>query len=344
MDTASIFNIPALEGWLSDVAGLVPPLTLERIDGGQSNLTFVVTDSTGRQVVVRQPPLGGLVASAHNVLREGRIMAALADTPVPVPTIFGASDVTRPGAVSDQPTIAMSFVPGVTANSRRVVDGMSPTVRRATASSLIDAMTAVHQVDLVATGLADVASTDAYAPRQLRRWTKQWDKSKTRELPELESLTERLHAAVPQQTETTLVHGDLHLGNLLVDPADGSALAVVDWELATLGDPLADIGSLLAYWPVRNGPQLPGFDAALAEGFPTPEELATMYFERTGRDINALGFWHVLGVWKVAIIVEGVVRRSLDRPENANRAGVPTPQFVEMLVAYATQLADRYAL
>lgn len=341
------FNTAALSDWLADVAGTHGPAELSRIGHGQSNLTYLATAGTGdgtgtrTEVVVRRPPLGELAASAHDVAREGHIMNCLADTDVPVPRIFG---IAEPGHVSDAPVVAMSVIPGTSLNSTEAAQSISESARSKAADGLVDAMIAIHDVDLTATGLDDLASHKPYAARQLRRWSGQWEKTKTRELPALDALTERLAAAVPGQSRTVLVHGDLHLGNIIVDRDSGEVNAVVDWELTTLGDPLADIGSLLAYWPTQDGPNLPGFDAALSPGFPTAEELADRYLSRTGRSREALNFWHVLGLWKVAIIVEGVLRRTRDVPANASKGAALSAGMVELLVDNATALADRVGL
>lgn len=339
--TASPFDTAALTDWLTSLpdSGITGPVELTRIGAGQSNLTYLATDDIGNSVVVRRPPLGHLAASAHDVLREGRIMAALADTDVPVPRIFGATTTAE-----EVPVIAMSVVDGTSLNSPASAALLTPDARRPAAFGLVDAMTAVHRVDLEETGLTSLASHKPYAPRQLRRWAGQWDQTKTREAPALEALTERLRAAVPEQSETVLVHGDLHLGNIIVEESTGTVNAVVDWELTTLGDPMADIGSLLAYWPSADGPNLPGFDAALAEGFPTADELADRYLEKTGRSRDALNYWHVLGLWKVAIIIEGVLRRVRDTPENEATSGAPTAAVADDLIERATRIADATGL
>lgn len=339
--TASPFDTERLTDWLTSLpdSGITGPVELTRIGAGQSNLTYLATDDLGRSVVVRRPPLGHLTASAHDVLREGRIMAALEDTDVPVPRIFGATTTAE-----EVPVIAMSVVDGTSLNSPKSASLLTPDARRAAAFGLVDAMTAVHRVDLEETGLTSLASHKPYAPRQLRRWAGQWDQTKTREAPALEALTGRLRAAVPEQSETVLVHGDLHLGNIIVDESTGTVNAVVDWELTTLGDPMADIGSLLAYWPTADAANLPGFDAALAEGFPTADELADRYLEKTGRSRDALNYWHVLGLWKVAIIIEGVLRRVRDTPENEATSGAPTAAVADDLIERATRIADATGL
>lgn len=346
------FSDAHLASWLHDVAGLeggADGISLQRIGAGQSNLTYLATDSQGKRVVVRRPPLGTLTASAHDVVREGKIMAALENTDVPVPKIYGSStdwEDGHEGQVADVPVIAMSAIDGVTVNSMKVADSITPEVRGKIADGLIDAMAAIHSVDLKSVGLDDLASHKPYAPRQLRRWTGQWDKTKTRELPALDELTQLLVAKIPEQDETVLVHGDLHIGNIIADPETGKINAVVDWELTTLGDPLSDIGSLMAYWPVKNGLQLPGFEAALADGFPTPEALAERYLQKAGkdsdRDRQALAYWHVLGLWKVAIIVEGVVRRVMNNPSNQAISGAPTQEMVEWIVNQAAITAREY--
>lgn len=339
---AAAFDQARLADWLSGLAGATRgPVELTRLGAGQSNLTYRAVDAAGASVVVRRPPLGRLAASAHDVTREGRVMAALAGTAVPVPAILGIAEA---GVVADAPAVAMAEVHGVVLTSPWQAAAMTPAARAAAADGLVDAMVAIHRVDLGATGLAGLASHEPYAPRQLRRWSAQWERTRTREQPVVEELTARLAAAAPTRRRTVLVHGDLHLGNLVVGGADGRVLAVLDWELATLGDPLADVGTLLSYWPERDGLVLPGFAAALEEGFPDGAHLAARYLEATGEDPAALAYWHALGLWKVAIIAEGVLRRVRDMPANAAPAGAPTVELVDALIEHARAAADRAGL
>ncbi|MBV7294874.1 phosphotransferase family protein [Corynebacterium sp. TAE3-ERU12] len=340
--TPTAFDPDRIAKWLDHLPGATRgPVDFERLGAGQSNLTYRATDAEGNRVVVRRPPLGALQSSAHDVAREGRIMQALWGTDVPVPEILG---IAEDADIADAPVVAMAEVPGVAITSDRHAEKFSPQARRAAAEGLIDAMVAIHNVDLNATGLNSLASHEPYAPRQLRRWSRQWERTRTRDSAALDSLTERLENTISAQDRTVLVHGDLHLGNLLCQPETGAVLAVVDWELSTLGDPLADVGSLLAYWPERDGLVLPGFAAALQEGFPTGQELAQRYIDATGCDGSALAYWHVLGLWKVAIIAEGVVRRVRDMPANAAPDGAPTVEMVDHLIAYAVGAADRAGL
>ncbi|MFC7446857.1 phosphotransferase family protein [Rhodococcus daqingensis] len=312
------------------------PLSFDRIGLGQSNLTFLVRDNDERRWVLRRPPLGHLLASAHDVVWEARIMAALTDTDVPAPRIFG---VTEDPAVSDVPLVLMEFIDGQIVDTIPIVESLAPERRRAIGVSLPRALARVHAVDLDATGLTDLASHKPYAERQLKRWAGQWEVSKTRELPELDDLTGRLAAAVPEQREIALVHGDFHLRNVIVSRESGEVIGALDWELSTLGDPLADMGSMLAYWPEPGEDAIGDFPASTLAGFPTRAELAEIYLDQTGRDAAALTFWHVLGLWKIAVIGEGVMRRAMENPRNRAAAGTPTAGQIDALVRKAREVA-----
>ncbi len=313
------------------------PLSFERIGLGQSNLTFLVSDVDGRRWVLRRPPLGHLLASAHDVAREARILMALEDTAVPTPAIYGLS---QDSAVSEVPLLLMEYVDGQVVDRMSVAVALSPQRRRAIGLSLPRTLAKIHAVDLEATGLVDLASHKPYALRQLKRWGGQWEQSKTRELPELDDLTQRLAAAAPEQRELTLVHGDFHLRNVITSHDTGEVIAALDWELCTLGDPLADIGSMLAYWAEPGETTGGDFSATTLEGFPDRAEVAQTYLDETGRDPAALKYWHALGLWKVSVIAEGVMRRAMDEPQNAAESGTPTVERIDALVAKAREVAS----
>ncbi|WP_346764676.1 phosphotransferase family protein [Rhodococcus sp. HNM0569] len=319
----------------------VAPFEFDRIGLGQSNLTYVVRDAAANRWVLRRPPLGHLLASAHDVVREARILHALAGTDVPVPRILGVS---APGECGDAALVLMEFVDGLVVDRMPVAGSLAPAQRRVTGLSLARTLARVHAVDLEQVGLSDLASHKPYAARQLKRWSGQWEQSKTRESPALDALTARLRAAVPDQTETTLVHGDFHLRNVVTAPGTGEVTAVLDWELSTLGDPLADMGSLLAYWPEPGEDTAGDFPAAALPGFPDRAELSRVYLDETGRDPAALRYWHALGLWKVAVIAEGVMRRALDEPRNKAAAGTPTVARIDALIDKATEVADAAGL
>lgn len=308
------------------------PLDFERVGAGQSNLTFLVTDTAGHRWIMRRPPLGKLLASAHDVEREHRIMSGLQGTGVPVPTIHG---FTKDPEVTDAPLMLMDFVDGRVLDTIEAVESVPEETRRAIGLSLASTLGEVHAVDLEKAGLVDLASHKPYAERQLKRWHRQWEQSRTRELPIVDDLAARLGAHVPQHQDLTLVHGDFHLMNVITDPHAGRVTAVLDWELSTLGDPLADLGGLLAYWPQADDEIVTGFRGPTMPGFPSRAELVQEYARATGRDVSAIGFWYVLGLWKIAIIAEGVLRRSIDDPRNAAVTGQISPELIDALLQRA---------
>jgi aminoglycoside phosphotransferase (APT) family kinase protein len=294
--------------WLEERAPCVaPPLQFSLIAGGRSNFTYTVTDSAGQRFVLRRPPLGPLLPSAHDMGREHRIMTSLAGSPVPVPPVIGlCTDETVTGA----PFYVMRFVDGVILRDKAVADTLPEATRSAAADSLVDVLSDLHALDPGAVGLGDLGRHDGYVERLLRRWRGQWEKSKTRELPVVEAVAERLAADIPAAQGTSIVHGDYRLDNVIASPADGSVQAVLDWELCTLGDPLADVGMLLVYWTE------PGDDfSALtwapttATGFPGRKEVAERYAAVSGRDLSEIDYYVALGYWKIAVILEGVYAR-----------------------------------
>jgi aminoglycoside phosphotransferase (APT) family kinase protein len=332
-------DVDAVARWLTQLGiAFEAPLQFQRIGLGQSNLTYRVSDAAGSDWVLRRPPLGHLLASAHDVLREARIIAALADTDVPVPRILGTT------TDSDVPMVLMEFVDGLVVDTMRVAEALTPQQRRQIAVDLPRTLAKIHAVDLAEVGLVDLASHKPYAQRQLKRWVGQWEMSKTRELPELDDLTRRLVAAVPEQREISLVHGDFHLRNLITSPETGAIVATLDWELSTLGDPVADMGSLLTYWAEPGEAAEGDYAPSTLEGFPDRAEMTRIYLDATGRDPAALQYWHALGLWKLAIIAEGVMRRAMDEPQNKAAAGTPDVAWIDARVRRATEIADAAGL
>lgn len=328
----------AITAWLGELGiDVTGRLSFERIGLGQSNLTYLVRDEEDRRWILRRPPLGHLLESAHDVTREARIMSALAGTGVPVPRIFGVAK--NPG-LQDVQVVLMEFIDGQVIDTMEIAESLTPQQRLAIAQSLPRTLAKIHDVDIETVGLSDLSSHKPYAQRQLKRWSGQWEQSRTREFPELDDLTRRLKAAVPEQTEVALVHGDFHLRNVIVSPSNGTIIGALDWELSTLGDPLADVGSLLAYWPEPGEATGGDFPASTLEGFPNRDQLVQIYLDETGRDPQILKFWHVLGLWKVAIIAEGVMRRAMDNPANKAAAGTPTIERIDALVHKARDIAD----
>ncbi len=323
-------DVDGVTAWMQSLdLGCRPPLRFARLGYGQSNLTFVVTDADQRSWVLRRPPLGELLASAHDIEREYRILSALQASDVPTPRMLA---VTSEASVDETPLVLMECVEGLVIDTADVAKSISLENRAAIGRGLIEALARIHAVDLDGTGLTSLSSHAPYANRQIKRWHRQWQLSRTRDLPAIDQLAERLRVAIPVQREVTLVHGDFHLRNLIVSANGGSVRAVLDWELSTLGEPLADLGGLLAYWPHPGEPAASSLTVPAIAGFPRRNELAAAYAERTGRSLDALGFWYALALWKVAIIAEGVLRRAQDDPRNAAAGAAVTQQTVDDLV------------
>ena len=294
--------------WLADrVDDLVPPLDFSLIAGGHSNLTFDVTDQADGHWVLRRPPLHQVLATAHDMGREHRIMSALAPTDVPVPTTVG---LCTDDLVNDAPFFVMDHVDGLVVRNREVAEPLSHDIRRRAGESVVDVLARVHAVDVDAVGLGDLGRKDAYIERQLKRWNAQFEKSKTREVPLLEQAFARLSAAVPPQGPATIVHGDYRMDNCMIDPATGQVIAVLDWEICTLGDPLADVGLLHVYWGDDNG--IDGMTSdfpTVLDGFPSRDDALRRYAETSGRDLSGIDYYVAFGYWKLACIIEGVYSR-----------------------------------
>jgi aminoglycoside phosphotransferase (APT) family kinase protein len=329
-----------VEGWFEEnVPEAKPPLSFERISGGRSNLTFGVRDTDGRAWALRRPPLGMRLGSAHDMGREHRVIAALQETPVPVPPVVGLCE---DEAVNGAPFYVMGFVEGPILRSAEDAKAFDEAERRAIGERVVDTLVAIHGVDPDAVGLAELGRKEAYVERQLRRWHGQWEKSKTRELPAVDGVHERLSARIPEQGPATIVHGDYRLDNMILSPS-GEIAAVVDWELCTLGDPLADVGMLLVYWSEEGDDFMPLFaPATIAPGFPTRDEVRARYAERSGRDLGQIDFFLALGFWKLAIILEGVYARYASGQYGKTDEGFQEfAKIVERLAAAADEAASR---
>jgi aminoglycoside phosphotransferase (APT) family kinase protein len=288
--------------FLADATGGAPagPLTATVISGGRSNLTYLVSAGTER-VVVRRPPLGHVLPSAHDMAREYRVIGALSKVGFPVPEpLLLCPDAEVIGA----PFYVMEYVDGVVVRGRVPV---TPDQARACGEALVDLLVRLHGVDHEAVGLSDFGRPDGYLDRQVRRWHQQWERSKTRELPLLEEVTARLAKEIPDSTRAGIVHGDYRLDNVMFSHDLSSVLAVMDWEMATIGDPLADVGLLVVYTDLAQLNLLPPVPA----GFPTGAELAARYAAATGIDVARLDWYVAFGNYKLAVISEGIHARYL---------------------------------
>ena len=285
---------------------IVPPLGFEVIEGGHSNITYRVTDNAGARLVLRRPPLGHVLESAHDMGREHRIITALDPTDVPVPPAVGLC--TDPG-VNGSDFYVMRFVEGRVLRTTTDARALAQEARSRLSSRLVDGLVAIHAVDLDSTGLDDLGRTDDYVARQLRRWHRQFHEGGTRDMPMLDAVHDALAERIPPQSAGTLVHGDYRLDNCLVTE-DGDLAAVLDWEICTLGDPLADLGFLLTYWVEAGDTVNPlGHTATTADGFWDRRRILERYGELSGRDVDDMDVYIAFGRWRLACILEGVYAR-----------------------------------
>ncbi len=307
MTTAA--NPPGLElarfaGWFDAACpGLRSgDLSADVVAGGRSNLTYVVSDGT-QQWVLRRPPLGHVLATAHDMTREHRVISALAGTGVPVPRVLGLCEDPE---VLGAPFYLMEHVGGTPYRSARELEQLGPQRTTAIAERLVHTLATLHRVDPASVGLEDFGRPEGYLERQVRRWKKQLDGSRSRELVGIDELHAALAASPPETSEPTIVHGDYRLDNVLVDHED-QIVAVLDWEMATLGDPLADV-ALLAVYQRTDHPGIANVEAPVthAPGWPSEHELLERYATASGRDLSHLGFHIGLAAFKLAVILEGI--------------------------------------
>ena len=300
-------DVDNVTGWFTAHAGHVtPPLVFDLIAGGRSNLTYRVSDQNGGNWVLRRPPTGHVLATAHDMGREHRIISALAPTDVPVAPVVG---LCTDEVVSGAPFYVMDFVDGLVLRDAGAARAVSPEVRRRAGLSVAETLAKIHAVDPEAVGLGELGRKEGYIARQLKRWNGQFEQSLTREVPVVSEAYQRLLQAIPTQGAPAIVHGDYRLDNCMVDRT-GEVIAVLDWEICTLGDPLADLGVLMVYWTEAGDhyAALPGA-ATVLEGFPTRAEMVAAYEAAGGRPVGDLDYYTAFGYWKLACILEGVYAR-----------------------------------
>ncbi|MGI5442340.1 phosphotransferase family protein [Streptomyces shenzhenensis] len=308
--------------------GLVDgPLSGRLIEGGRSNLTYAVTDGTSTWVV-RRPPLGHVLATAHDMAREHRVISALHPTRVPVP---------RPLLLCEDPEVlgapfyVMEFVEGTPYRTAEQLAPLGAERTRAAVLALVDTLVELHAVDPAAVGLTDFGRPEGFLDRQLRRWGKQLDASRNRELAGIDELHAALGRALPTSPAPAVVHGDYRLDNVLID-ADDRITAILDWEMSTVGDPLTDLGLLVMYSLPLGAPGSPVSTTAEAAGHPAPAELIERYAARSGRDVSAVSWYTAFAWFKLAVILEGIhYRYTLGQTVGPgfDRIGGLVPVFIE---------------
>ena len=290
------------------LGGSGQPLGVEKVGQGRSNLTFKITRGD-QSWILRRPPMGDLPETAHDMMREYRVLSGLAGTDVRAP---------RPVLACSNPNVI-----GVPFYLMEVVDGLvirdqlpeqfTVEHRAAIGEQMIDALAELHTVDPSSVGLGDLGKPEGYTARQVARWSKQWGVMATRELPDVEAVRTWLEDNVPQNSPTAIVHGDYKLDNVVFGAETPPRLrAIFDWEMATLGDPLADLGYLMMFWPEADEANIGGLpQPTQAEGFLPRQPLIERYEERTGFAMTDLNFYRTLALWKLAILTEGLYKRYL---------------------------------
>ncbi|WP_105972690.1 phosphotransferase family protein [Streptomyces geranii] len=337
MSTVDGLEPAALERYFAEhVPEFRGGLTAELMQGGRSNLTYALTDGQTRWVL-RRPPLGELTPSAHDMGREYRMIAALAGSGVPVARAVALADAEVLGV----PFAVVEYVDGTVIRTVEQLHALpQPAITRC-AHALVDVLARLHAVDPDAVGLTGFGRPEGYLTRQVQRWYDQWQRVRTRELGDMERLHAHLAANCPAESGASVVHGDFRIDNTILDPADpGTVRAVVDWEMATLGDPLADLGLHLVYADPSFAPVLSGSAASTSERLPATADLAQRYAEASGRDLGGLGFYLSLGYFKIAVIAEGIharFRQGLTRGTGFDTVG----QAVAPLAAAGLRAAHR---
>ncbi|MDQ3735066.1 MAG: phosphotransferase family protein [Actinomycetota bacterium] len=322
--------------WLGQlVPELSPPLRFDVIEGGRSNLTYRVADLAENTFALRRPPLSGVLPSAHDMKREYRVITALGGTGVPVPATIGlCTDHDVLGA----DFYVMDFVTGVVAHDPDTVTaGLSESARRRAGEAAIDSLLALHQVDPDSIGLGDLGRGSNYVGSQLKRWTGQVASLPIDPIPGLLDMGERLAGRVPVQRAVTIAHGDYRFGNLMLD-AEGNVAAILDWELCTRGDPLADLGWLLSYWSAPPGVHaLPMAMPTTAPGFISRDEALARYAAGSDLPVDDVDFYIAFAYWRLGAVLAGVYSRSISGAYGhgeAQQRGL-SPEGISMLVAAA---------
>ena len=303
-------NVEKVTEWLVErIPGIKPPLSFSLIAGGHSNLTFRCEDTNGSAYVLRRPPLGHVLESAHDMGREHKIIDALKGSAVPVPANHG---LCKDNSVNEADFYVMEFIEGVVLNDSVIAATLPETSRIPIGEDVVGILCQLHAINPDDVGLGDLGRKEAYLARQLKRWTKQWEAAKTHDIPEMEESYRLLAERMPEQIGATIVHGDFRLGNMIV--ADGKVKAILDWELCTLGDPLADVGYLMNNWATLDEVLEPGEgdqSPSAAGGFITREKIAEIYEKTTGRDLSGINYYRAFSHWRLAAIGQGVYKRYL---------------------------------
>ena len=297
--------------WFTDnVPGAAPPLEFTLIAGGRSNLTFRVEDTRGQAWALRRPPVHHVLPTAHDMVREHRLMSSLGPAGIPVPKTIGLCTDER---VNERPFYVMEFVEGhIVRTAPEAEATYDKATRRAVGDHMADTLAALHDVHIEAVGLGDLGRHEGYIERQLKRWRGQYEQMQVEGVDHgglVERVSDELARRVPKQQRTSVVHGDYRMDNVVLDDR-GAVRAILDWEICTLGDPLADLGLLMVYWAEPSDSMaVLGLSPTTAPGFSTRAQVMERYASSSDLDISGLGYYTAFGYWKLACILQGVYAR-----------------------------------
>ncbi len=349
--TAGIDSANVAEWFAQNIAQATPPLSFDLIPSGHSNLTYVVADSAGRRFVLRRPPLTQVLATAHDMAREHRIISALGPTDIPVPAALG---LCLDEAVNERPFYVMDFVDGMILRTPEQARELAPETRARASRFMSELLARLHHVNPDEVGLGDLGRKQDYVARQLKRWKTQLEQSQTEQRRQLFEIHAHLERNIPPQRFTGIVHGDYRLDNCILAPS-GEVVAVLDWELCTLGDVLADVAMLLIYWaePTDDFMALES-SPTVVEGFAGRREMLAMYGEALGgldggtaqgggtAQVPAVDFYLAFAAWRLACILEGVYSRYLIGAMGSKELPGGSEHFNSRIVGLMSE-AERYA-
>ena len=323
---------------------IVGPLTFELIAGGRSNLTYRVTDATGKLFALRRPPTSHVLPTAHDMVREHTIIKALHPQGIPVATPLG---LCTDEAVNERPFYVMEFVEGAILRDRKDAENaFDVTTRASIGANLASTLVRLHEVDINEAGLSDLARHDGYIERQLKRWRTQFDQMQVEGYGHgglVEAVGAQLAASIPTQQRVSIVHGDYRLDNTVLDE-NGRVKAILDWEICTLGDPMADLGLLLVYWSERSDASaaLLGAAPTTADGFIGRAGVLEAYAKHTSLDVSHVTYYQAFGYWKLACILQGVFARYSAGATAGDTGSVSEfPTHITMLAELAKQTLEQ---
>jgi aminoglycoside phosphotransferase (APT) family kinase protein len=336
-------NEANVTAWMHEHVNATPPIDFELIAGGRSNLTFRARDAAGKTYALRRPPVSHVLPTAHDMVREHTIISALYPLGIPVPQPLG---LCTDDAINERPFYVMEFIEGAILRDRTQAEAAFDVATRSIIGDhLAETLAQLHDVDVDAAGLGDLARHDGYIERQLRRWRGQFEQTRVEGVDHetlVEEVGDELARSIPTQQRVTVVHGDYRLDNTVLDE-EGKVRAILDWEICTLGDPMADVGVLLCYWSEAGDSTaaLLGAAPTSAPGFATRDQVLKSYAGHTTLDVSHVAYYQAFGYWKLACIMQGVFARYRAGATAGDRGSVDDwPAHIAMLAETAKQTLE----